>query len=779
MKYNYQQLADMREAARLYEQQTEAVFQQHLDAADAERAGFVCDVCNDTAKSALYRRMRQDIGGGRIKPSEFIATHLDWLFGSFIHKRRRAAVLYAADKCPQWAFARTYSGRRSYRTAEPGAHLEHIRLQLLYFIDRDRVDSAPLAILRGEVGEAERAYLAKEREVLPSYVIAYEIDSGNEAFIAELREAILGNAAADLDAQMILGIFQSSNAELHELLGKLLLAARLQEGLRQAICELADMGTLAGMEAILRVIHEHDLIRYSAVKRALGVWTGLITNFYDCRAADLERISKKTEELAWAAFADPSAREAFVTSSDCMQIHLGLWAYGVHELADAVSRITLLAHQGSHHQVLAASYAVRQFCEPRMQHLTAASVIDLRREPDILAAWVPSFMADCSTQIYGTTLREAKNDHRPVRRLNQYFADRAEAEHFYAILLAAYKGIKGKAAEFRPCIFPWHAVRLEKYELVCRLGWVASALDDDAKVDEVLDFLNDADFYRTGLIALLLAYPQTAKQRRTLVERLCDKQENARKMAAAAIRTMELTEAHYRQMEDMLRYKNADMRAGLIALLMKQEDAALETTVARLLADKKEEKRSAGLDIILQLGKDEARKPLYERCRQLTAESTLRSMKEKILAGQIAPAEEETAPPPLYDEGDTTHPSLTRMSSPARSRCSTGIFTTRASRTGCWAASPTSRPSMRRCSPSCRRMPMTSTRWKASVPACCQWATFSTAGMTMAATASRWRNSGMGFTSRKSSRLCCCCAPSSLSSPKAITMSARSSATVL
>ncbi len=655
MKFNYQQLSDLHEAARLYEEQTEAVFQQHLDAADAERAGFVCDVCNDTAKSALFRRMRQEIAGGT-RPSEFIATQLDWLFGSFIHKRRRAAVLYAADACPRWAFARDYSGRRSYRTADMGAQLEHIRLQLLYFIDRDRVDRDALDILRGEVGEAERAYLAKARNGLPSYVIAYEIDSGNEAFIDELREAIFGNAAANLDERMILGIFQSRNAELHGLLGKLLLAARLQEGLRQAICEQADMGTIEGMAEIMRVIHENGLIRYSSVKRALGVWTGLIANFYDCRAADLERISAKTEELAWAAFSDPAARASFVESEDGMQIHLGLWAYGVHELADAVSRITRLAQAGTPHQVLTASYTAGQFCEPRQMHLTAASVLSLRREPDIFAAWLPAFMADCSSQVYGTSLRDAKNNRRPVRRLNQYFADRAEAERAYGMLLAALRSIKGKAAEFKPCIFPWHAVRLEKYALAYRLGWIASALDDDAKVDEVLDFLNDADYYRKGLIALLLAYPQTEKQRCTLIERLCDKQEDARKMAAAAIKTMELTAAHYRLMEDMLRYKNADMRATLIGLLMKQGDAALETTVARLLADKKEEKRSAALDIILQLGKDENRKPLYERCQQLTAESSLGSTKEKILAEQIAPAGAGTAPPPLYDEGDTYAP---------------------------------------------------------------------------------------------------------------------------
>lgn len=74
-----------------------------------------------------------------------------------------------------------------------------------------------------------------------SCLYAAEIDRGNEAVIGALKELILSeNNTSYLDRMMILGILQSDHEGLQELLGKLLVAARLQEGLRQAICESMD-----------------------------------------------------------------------------------------------------------------------------------------------------------------------------------------------------------------------------------------------------------------------------------------------------------------------------------------------------------------------------------------------------------------------------------------------------------------------------------------------------------------------------------------------------------
>ena len=97
-----------------------------------------------------------------------------------------------------------------------------------------------------------------------SYIYAAEIDRGNKKVTHSLKELILSeNNTAYLDRTMMLGIVRSDNGELHKLLGDLLLAARLQEGLRQSICETMDQGTKEAFLTLFKVIQDHDLIRYS------------------------------------------------------------------------------------------------------------------------------------------------------------------------------------------------------------------------------------------------------------------------------------------------------------------------------------------------------------------------------------------------------------------------------------------------------------------------------------------------------------------------------------
>ena len=89
--------------------------------------------------------------------------------------------------------------------------------------------------------------------------------------IGALKELIYSeNNTAYLTREMILGILRSDDRELHRMLGDLLLAARLQEGLRQAICEAMDEGTVEAFLTLLQVIEENDLIRYASVKRAVS-----------------------------------------------------------------------------------------------------------------------------------------------------------------------------------------------------------------------------------------------------------------------------------------------------------------------------------------------------------------------------------------------------------------------------------------------------------------------------------------------------------------------------
>ncbi|UZM99172.1 hypothetical protein OL548_01300 [Lysinibacillus sp. MHQ-1] len=54
----------------------------------------------------------------------------------------------------------------------------------------------------------------------------------------------MSTAVAFFGHPLIRGIFKSSNSRMHEALGKLLVAAARQEGLRQAIVENIDHGNL-------------------------------------------------------------------------------------------------------------------------------------------------------------------------------------------------------------------------------------------------------------------------------------------------------------------------------------------------------------------------------------------------------------------------------------------------------------------------------------------------------------------------------------------------------
>ena len=72
-------------------------------------------------------------------------------------------------------------------------------------------------------------------------MISLLLDENNEKAIAYVRDAILGdNQQASVSYHLVRAVLRSNNWEAKKLLGDLLLAARLQEGLRQAVVENID-----------------------------------------------------------------------------------------------------------------------------------------------------------------------------------------------------------------------------------------------------------------------------------------------------------------------------------------------------------------------------------------------------------------------------------------------------------------------------------------------------------------------------------------------------------
>lgn len=596
------------------------------------------------------------------KPSEFFGQEMGWLFQGYILPRFREDLLVALDVCTSWQYGQSYY-RRSFRSADYLIYFENMMRMVRSFHERLCFDSDIADILEGKLSDEEKAYQDNRSWCVPGYTqeaIAAELNRGNEQLRRVLTDSIMGEGGALLTHDVIGGIVKSTDKEMHELLGKLLLASRLQEGLRQAICEKADEGTPEAFRTLLKVIAENDLIRFSAVKRAVGTWTGLLTP----DSGDLERISGKTVSLIVRCMEDSVERERCLASEDSMEIYIALWSMAFGEVKDACKRVVEYAHKGSHHQLLTAGYFIENLEKPRFAHKVAKHVVKAHaEEQDILAVYLPHLMSELYHKMRPVMAEngEGKKGRRSYCKLEEFFDNREEAEGYYALLKEIRVGIKGKEQTFSPCIFPWYAAKLRRDATVLRLAYIASALQDNGKIDEVCEMFGDADAgNRDDVLQLLLAYPETDVQRRTLTAALCDKSEYTKKYAYTYIRTATLSEENYLQMEDMLRYKAADARANLITLLYERDDEALYGSVSRLLSDKKEEKRTAALDMVMQLSKDEKRSALYARCLPLAMGIEAPTTKEKVLLDAIAgtSAEEETQVEALYSEEDSYAPVL-------------------------------------------------------------------------------------------------------------------------
>lgn len=592
------------------------------------------------------------------KPSHFVRKELDWMFSGYIYARFREALCYALDHYIDWPYSQSYY-RRPFRIR---VYDMKRMLHIIYDFHETLTIDADLAdILQLKLPERARAYFIhyngswRQTGIAPE-LIAYELEQGNAGVEEALTDIINGDSEITFHRNFIQGIVRTNNGKMNEQLGKLLLAARLQEGLRQAICESMDMGTMSAFRYLLGVIEEQNLIRYSSVKRAVGTWLGLIA----ADSGDLERISDKSIRDINYVLEDSGHIEEYLATEDSMKIYTALWAIGVYDVQDAMNRVVDVAKTGTHHQILTTGYFCANVDNREFAHRLAKNVIrEQKSEYDILAVYMPYFMQGWNTYA-------GREENRRKLTLERYFADRQEAETYYQLLLELYHEMPKNSLDFSPCIFPWYSASLTKSALISRMCVIARMLGDNEKLDECCLWIKDCDTSERGLcLAFALEFPETKVQRAVVTEALCNKESWTRDRAKEIVKRTALDEENYRQMEAMLKYKAADMRESLISLLYQQEDEKLVETIQRLLGDKKEEKRTAGLDLVMQVVKDENKKALQDTCRAAVKALENLTAKEQILADNILGQEKDGAdtgerPAPLYQAGDAYVPKLQR-----------------------------------------------------------------------------------------------------------------------
>ncbi len=578
-------------------------------------------------------------------PSRALEEKFGWLLDAAVPPGDRALVLHYADHLTDYPYSDSYT-RRPFRVNGHRPYSEKL-LSILrpYIKGNGLIIDTPLdKILNQDLPSDALAYI-QEQSIghgcgYSAWQVAYALDqrdpSVEEAVTRILTE---DNSTTRLTRTLLYGICLSHRTDFHELLGKLLLAARLQEGLRQSICETADCGTIEAFLTIIKVIADNNLIRYSSVKRAVGTWLGLITE----ETRDLDRISGKSLRLAVDCLEQEQLRQECLASQDAMAIHIALWSYAVYDVDHAIAKIVSMAQKGTKHQLLAAGYFTNNLNLPTISNqITKIVLQNHSQQEDVLAVWLPFFLPLRYHAVY-SALKEG----RPID-YRIWFQSKEEIREHYDLIKKIASGFSGKSKTFSPCVFPWYEATICKSDFAQILCTLAPMTEESELIDEACGFLKDCSANdRSSCFAILLRDPQSPTQRKTAIEGLADKESLTRNEAFKVVSKLSLTPEEYRSTEDFLRLKNPEIRKNVLSLLIKQEDAPLHESLARLLASNKEEVRLGALDLLLQLKENPARETLADsftsHLRDRATEPDLPS-KEKILLDRLVPnTTEETS----------------------------------------------------------------------------------------------------------------------------------------
>ncbi len=581
------------------------------------------------------------------KPSEFFLKEMPWIFGLIVYDRFRDAFLHTVDQIRDYSYGTGWD-RRSFRSDSYLNYAQRISTVVYHFREPHCIDADIRDVLTGNLPRDMYCYLKTRKTRIAGFaseVLAYELDQNDPTLEDIVTEIVNGDSGfSTVSRELIRGITMCHNPRMHQLLGRLLVAARLQEGLRQAICEEADCGTVEAFQVILSTIQEHDLIRYSSVKRAIGTWIGVLTE----ESRDLDRVSGKSVELVCGCLRDSAFREECLASEDSMAIHIALWSYAFGCVRHAYEALDRIIEQGTHHQVLTAGYFVTNLESSLIKHVAARNVLQCRREHnDILAVYLPSFVPHPNY----TADSLIKGNEEEI--LKHYFDSAEQAGEFCDWLLELSRTMTKKMLEFSPCIFPWYAARLKKSDLVEKAMVIATIIADQERIDRLCPHIPDCDaFDREIYFKLLTKGRKTEVVRKAILDALEDKSRDTRLAAFTAAKDMSLRKEEYLRIEDMLRLRYEDLRQNAMELLMEQPDGDLQATIQRLLASSKIQMRMAGLDMVTQLSKNAEREPVARCCMAMVQAISGPTTQEKILIDALLPKQAEEEEVPLFSETD-------------------------------------------------------------------------------------------------------------------------------
>jgi hypothetical protein len=421
------------------------------------------------------------------------------------------------------------------------------------------------------------------------YLFASIIEEGGPV-ADEVLQILKDSAASQHDiggmgAHVCRALLCSSRPDAWEFMGKLLLAAQRQEGLRQSILEAVDEAHPGAFALMLKLVREEDLVRFSSVVRAAGVWLGQV----------FEAISpgkvKEALQLVQTYLDDPDARRKAIDKGTMQECRTALWCTGFEDVTQLLDIVpAVLKHKDAD------------------RRLEMVRLLEQTGLPELMDIFLP-LLDDADLRVVKTVL-------------------------IYFSIIPYYGGV-GIETRYLPSgrterlcrvdLPPDLFERLEKViERLPETPLKLKMAEDDELADPIskanaADLLNNLLGERSAerlvphfkvmsegsraeaLRRLAAVTPMTPAIRELLLENANAQHEYVRQTAVEALKKLALTNDEVVRIEGYLVRKAERLRLSLFAILMSQPDDAVLATIDRLLQAGEANQRLAGIELGRQL----------------------------------------------------------------------------------------------------------------------------------------------------------------------------------
>ena len=365
------------------------------------------------------------------------------------------------------------------------------------------------------------------------------------------------------------------------LVEQLLLAAQLQEGLRQMILESLDETSLVSLQHFIGVILGHNLTRFSSVVRAVDVWFGFGWE------APQQSVIKRTLELSQTFLSDRVAAEKALNSKDNIERYVSLWAVGVRSVQQALDLAVKAIQdpQTSHEGCIVTLYFVQQ---------TQITYTDI-------ATYAEAHFGEAADLDYWLLQNLPKGSPSPA------LFDRMQA---------VAKTLPKEGKHFEGVGFRWLSFTLKPQDIYRFLIGEANEAQQERLAAELSEIpveerqnllqnvypvLGRGRYYYESEAEKKKKpekYPADSWQRALVRTALNDKAAMVAGIAFDIFKKIPLVHEDILAIEQVLSRKNKEQRKESVALLIKQPESVLKDSTSRLIVSKSADQRLAALEIL-------------------------------------------------------------------------------------------------------------------------------------------------------------------------------------